>query len=297
MATRFGASSSSTHITRTRWVIGFMGSTILILICTIAVMVNTDSTTKDENNLINQAEASTPTMASVLVARERIEAGSEIQSFMLSENLVAIDAVPRGVVLANDRLAIINTFAQKLINPGEYLHFEDTSRERQREINIPDGYRAISIVLDSAARVGPLVKPQSRVDINWYRTNKQGHGTSCPLVYSTKVIAIGNETESDSKNLSHNGSVVVTLLVTEAEAREIDVAQRIGSLSLALTGNTSTPKVIDPATKCDFGVTKPEKARTLGTMTYTDPITGEKTVVKLNENEEWIESSTADEKN
>jgi pilus assembly protein CpaB len=244
MATRFGAASpAQTYATKVRWLVGCLVSVILVLIVAVVIIAqNTDAkenTSPAGDPIIEQPIASG--MIDVLVADSRIEEGTELRPRMFRKIPMDPDKTPMAVIRAKDLESIIGKYASRLVNANMPIVLDDVSDNPPlRAISIPPGYRAVSIEVDLRQGVEGFAKPNSRVDILW-TYSKDGRKEVATIARFVKVLSFGGNTSDDGQRVavSKKGSTV-TLLVTEKDAKKIELARSLGTLSLSLVGESET---------------------------------------------------------
>jgi pilus assembly protein CpaB len=244
MATRFGAASpAQTYATKVRWLVGCLVSVILVLIVAVVIIAqNTDA--KENTGPVGDQEIEQPIasgMIDVLVASARIEEGTELKEQMFTPVPMDPDKTPMAVIRAKDLKSIIGKFASRLVNANMPIVLDDVSDNPPlRAISIPPGYRAVSIEVDLRQGVEGFAKPNSRVDILW-TYSKDGRKEVATIARFVKVLSFGGNTSDAGQRVAVNkkGSTV-TLLVTEKDAKKIELARSLGTLSLSLVGDSET---------------------------------------------------------
>jgi pilus assembly protein CpaB len=171
----------------------------------------------------------------VLVASANIESGLTLADAQ-ARHLIVVEhfpraALPSGVVLAKRSLGALGSVAfHQSVAAGQLIlqsGFEAPANEGS--LLVPDGKVAITINLDDAARVAGYATAGSRVGI--YFGKNQSTETRV-LVPEVLILAVGNQSASLAPSL-------ITVAVTPADAARLLVAERTGSLTLALLGKDS----------------------------------------------------------
>ena len=287
MATRFGGvSPSQAYATKARWVIGCLFTIIAFLVALIVFIAqNTDATEKGPETAVavDPSEGLSPTIE-VLVAARRIEEGSMLDQNMLGVTRMDADKTPAAVIRAQDRASIVGKFAKQMINSNVPLVWDDVSETPPlNRIQIPPGYRAVTINVSQRTGVEGYARPNTRVDILW--TYKQdGKKKVATIARFIKVISVAGATkvEGARAGVKKKGATTVTLLVTEKDAKKIELARTLGKLTLSLVGametsaTTTDPDEVTihdligrPAVREDEGETAND-----GVMYTTDPRSG-----------------------
>lgn len=286
MATRFGASSPAhAYATKVRWLVGCLVSVIVVLAgAIIFIAQNTDAT---ENTPPPQAVPEVPVQqgpatADVLVAAGRIEEGARLTPQMFNTVPMEVEKMPIGVVQAAKRDQIVNYYARRMINANMPIVMEDISETPPTtSFKIPPGYRAATIVVDSRSGVEGFAKPNSRVDVLW-TFSQDGKQKVATIARFVKVLSVAGltSTDADRANVQQKGTTV-TLLVTEKDAKKINLARSLGELSLSLVGEqeTATKGTEPDAITIQDLIGRPATTETAevandGVMYTSDPRTG-----------------------
>ena len=306
MAARFGAvSPAQTYATKIRWILGCMVSIIVILGVAI-FMLWQNSETPDQAQAVTPTDPASQTVQSstidVLAAAARVEEGTRIEAHMFTTVPMDAEKTPMAVVRAKDINSIIGMYAKRQINPNMPLVMDDLSDTRPvNTIRIPPGYRAITININNRSGVEGFAKPNSRVDVLWTYTQdaKQKVAT---IVRFVKILSLGGVTQANAERAAVAGDTTVTLLVTEKDAKKIELARTMGELSLSLVGDQE---------QGETSVTEPESITindligrpatddtaqldTDGVMYTADPRTG-KQIRYVLRNGRWVRDDGFDE--
>lgn len=288
MSSRFGGvSPTKRYAAKVRWLVACLVCVILILGIAI-VMVAQNSATA--NNVTAPTQAAPPPVntqggtTDILVALTRIEEGSEFRQHMYAKRSWPADSLPDKYIGA-DRSGMMNggKFAKRLISANMPILEDDIGDQPPiSALNIPAGFRAVTIEVDIRGSVEGYAKPNSRVDVLWTFSNNEGKKEVATIVKFTKVLSVAGTTASDQvRNESQGGKTTVTLLVTEKDAKKIELARNMGELSLILVGGEETSvKMEDPDTMDINDLLGRKKDETPaenpadGVMYATDPATG-----------------------
>jgi pilus assembly protein CpaB len=283
MATRFGAvSPAQTYATKVKWLVGCLVSVIFVLaVAIIFIAQNTDAVEKPPAPVPETkfTQDVAPTI-DVLVASIRIEEGKRITTEMLTPVAMDADKTPMAVVRAQDQERIIGKFAKRMINANMPIVLEDLGDNPPvDQLKIPPGYRAASIQLNSRTGVDGFAKPNSRVDILW-SYSQRGKKRVATIARFVKVLSVAGLTNVDQKRTNIKKKVTVTLLVTEKDAKKIELARTLGSLTLSLVGEQETstktgePDTIDITDLIGRPKAENEEVSNDGVMYTSDPRTG-----------------------
>lgn len=291
MASRFGASSASqAYENKVRLLVVCLVVLILVLAGAIFLVAQggenaeTQPSAEVSQEIASSSSSILPSV-SILMAATRIEEGTRIESFMFNPVNMDTDKVAANAVRAEDLRNIIGKFAVRLINANMPLLSEDLSEVRPlSSFNIPPGYRAVTIMVDARSGVEGFARPNSRVDVLWTYT-ENGQQRVATISRFVKVLAVAGETQGGAQraNVNQNQNTTVTLLVTEKDARKIELARTLGTLSLSLVGDSevNNPSADPDAVTIEDLVgrqavanNQPQEEKNDGVMYTTDPQTG-----------------------
>ena len=171
---------------------------------------------------------------SILYTAVRIEEGAKISRMMLEPRTVGVDQAPSDYVRDADIHLVAGRYAIRMMEAGAPVVSSSVSvRPPFTEINIPRGYRAVTIRVDATTGIEGFARPNSRVDVLWIH-RKDRKETVSTLCRSVKVLSVGGSTEAERKRLGLGNSTTLTLQVTEVDAKKIELARTRGRLSLTL---------------------------------------------------------------
>ena len=191
---------------------------------------------------------SDPNTVELLVTRQRIEEGTPIDfnSMFVYEKRNRLQ-VPMGFVPFEDRMRLTGKYAKVMINAGTPLLEEHvTDVQPVSSLQIPVGFRAITITVDARRGVEGWAKPNSRVDVLWTYSDPDGGKKVATIVRFVKVLSVAGQAANTQGGQQQNGQppaaapqgeTTVTLLVEERDAKKIELARTLGELSLSLIGN------------------------------------------------------------
>jgi pilus assembly protein CpaB len=206
--------------------------------------------------------------AHILVVQTQIPAGTTwsdvVKGGYLKQESVPHTSAPSDALADTTANVGKNEVATAVIQPGQVLErpmFGQQPAAVTGVLAIPKGMVAISVTLSSNADVAGYVQPQSQVAIfTTFKlsdaaakklTNDSVGGTDLYttklLLTDVKVIATSAAAPTDSVpqkgSSSSNGTVLLTLAVSQQDAQRVILAQQVGQLYLGLlsgTSNTST---------------------------------------------------------
>lgn len=282
---KFGGVSSQAqaYATKVRWIIGCLAAVIVVLI--VAVVMIAQKTDATQNNAPVTAAAPQPMVntgvVDVLVASARIEEGAQLTNDLFTPIAMEPDKTPMAVIRAKDLELIVGKYASRLINANMPIVLDDISDNPPLSaISIPPGYRAVSIGVDKRTSVEGFAKPNSRVDVLWsYAQN--GERKVATIARFVKVLSVGGYTSVMGQRAAVEAGSNVTLLVTERDAKKIELARSNGSISLSLVGESETNVSSgepDSVTMADLvgkpANTQPTEVANDGVMYTSDPRSG-----------------------
>ena len=269
MATRFGAASPAhTYAARVRWLVGGLVAVILVLVVTLVFVSQQGGESAENAAPDSGAAVAMPQPAAntvdILIANQRIEAGTSLMTYMFTNQPVHQDRIPDGAVLARDAQTVVGKFSKNLINANLPLIREDISDIRPISAvtgAIPPGFRAVTIKVDARSGVEGWAQPNTRVDVLWTYVDEGGRKKVATIVHFSKILSVGGATGAEGaapKNAADG--TTVTLLVSELDAKKIELARSTGVLSLSLVGEKETGKVAANPEPIDVSTLLPRTA-------------------------------------
>ena len=289
MATRFGGvSPAKAYATKVKWLVAGMATIIGVLLFTVIMIVNSSEARKDDVPTApvdaGQPSVQGPAQADILVANKRIEQGERLEEHMFTFVQMEENKVPIAALRRKDLPSVVGKFAAKLIDPNIPVLVDALSENKPiNPLNIPAGYRAVTITVDARTGVEGFAKPNTRVDVLWTFT-QDGRQKVASIVRFTKILSVGGVTGTEANKANIAGAhTTVTLLVSEKDAKKIELARTLGTLSLSLVGEQeqgakdTDPDAISiqdligrPATDDS----QPEEVASDGVMYTSDPRSG-----------------------
>lgn len=290
MATKFGSSAVGNNNTKIFWIIGCVVTLFAVLLITFAITSQNSSQSVEavQNQPIAEPVAPSLNGQDIVVPVGRIEEGTRLEESMFATVGFEPDKVPVGAIRKQDMIQVVGKFSTKILSPNIPLIWDDMSDARTfNPLTIPSGYRAVTINVDIRSGVEGFAKPNSRVDVLWTFT-QDGQQKVSTIVRFTKILSVGGMTASDSgkeqTEANKGGATTITLLVSEKDAKKIELARNLGTLSLSLVGDQEEgtkeedPDVIDINTLLGSDakneVIKPSSEPADGYMQTKDPKTG-----------------------
>jgi pilus assembly protein CpaB len=193
-------------------------------------------------SVVKQNNDSSVKMIEVLVPSQTIEAGAELDPALFrKEKRPQVGVSARTV---KDFEEIKGQFAKSLIIAGQPVHREYLTSSRPISSvspNIPDGYRAVAISVNSTSAVEGWAQPGSKVDVSW-TSSVNGQPSISIIVQNAKILSAQKNTNPNS-DPGAPVPTTITLLVSAIDAQKIQLAQTTGSLNLQLRGDPDTGRV------------------------------------------------------
>lgn len=243
---KFGGVSSQAqqYATKVKWVIGCLAAVIAVLIIAVIVIAQkTDATQNTPTESVAQAPASPELnvgVIDVLVSNTRIEEGTQITPELFAPQAMDPDKTPMAVIRAKDLELIVGKFSSRLITANMPLVLDDISDNPPlNAISIPPGYRAVTITVNNRSGVEGFAKPNSRVDVLLTYKERQ-ESKVATIARFIKILSVGGFTNVVGQKVAVKNKTNITLLVTERDAKKIELARSNGTISLSLVGDSET---------------------------------------------------------
>ncbi len=183
-------------------------------------------------------------LATVVVAKEIIEIDG-----LLSEDNCQVEKWPAEIIPLN-ALKSLDDIKDKAvttrIGKGLPLLTDDVvDKQFVVSLPIPPGYRAQAIKVAADGTIDGLIRPGDRIDVIVVYNEKQGNistTTAKTFLKNVQVFSIDRKTRRDSAisreaaASASKGTSILSVLVTEKQTEELALAQRLGTLQIALRG-------------------------------------------------------------
>lgn len=218
---------------------------VLLAVVAVALLYNYVS------GLQTPVAAPAPATVQIVVAAEDLSFGDTLDA----ESVALVDwpanSLPEGAFQSLDELFSGGENGGERIVLNGIVAGEPILRSRisgfgERPIlsrQVSEGMRAISIRIDDVIGVAGFVLPGDRVDILLTRnsdTNTSGMVTDVVL---QNITVLGIDQTADQRTDEPIVARTATVEVTPEQAQKLALAQRAGTLSLALRGATTTDEV------------------------------------------------------
>lgn len=219
-------------------------SVLFVSSAMLVVILNLSESSEANANRVVVEKSSTIEMANVLVPVQSIDTGTALEPAMFRIETRPKIAVANNIV--QDFELIQNKYARSLIVANQPLHQDYLTDQRpvnQITALIPEGYRAVTINVDVRTGIEGWARPGAKVDVVWSTTIRGKPGVSV-IVENAKVISAARSIEGAPHASGQDAPIPseLTLLVPIKDANKIILAQRSGTLSLSLRGDSSSGK-------------------------------------------------------
>jgi Flp pilus assembly protein CpaB len=300
----FGAvNTSSKYLKTLEWSTKLLTFAVIVLSFSMIYIVSRSDLFKSNEKQTMPVVVREPVTTDILVAKMRIEEGARISDDLVSIVAVPNEVVPAGAIKAVNKEMYVGQYAKNLVNAGFPLRSDDfDAYNKDAAFRIPVGQRAVSITVDARSRVEGFAKPNSRVDVLWFYSDKNSGENVATIVRFAKVLSVGGVTGEEEETVNNVAKAVqdrlkqttLTLLVSEEEARIIELARNMGTLSLSLVGQEEP---FEEATYADSVNVREvmKRVRTMasggvssdGALTMYDPKLGKEVKLVLSNNR-WV---------
>jgi len=225
------------------------------------------------------------TTQTIVVAKQPLRFGTELNASMLQEVPWPTGAVPAGAFKTiSDIIAPGRRVVLAAIEPNEpVLALKITGPGQRATLSalVKPGMKAVTIRVNDVEGVGGFVLPGDHVDVVLTRQIDKGQATTEVVLQNTRVLAVDQSADERANKAAVAKSV--TLEVTTIEAQKVWLASSVGSLSLLLrkageTTESRTQKITlndlssGDAPKDSGGTTTIVVTRATAKQQYTVPI-------------------------
>lgn len=244
MASRFGAATpAQAYQAKMKWLVACLVALVFSLAGFIFLVLSNSSTEPTPA----VASTATPVVESVVpqvevvMASRRIERGSKLTPDMLVAKAVPAEEAAL-YIPAGEKDRLLEKFAADVIGSNERMKYSMlTDQPPVSNLDIPPGYRAVTIAVNQISGIENLIKPGDRVDVLLTYTQGAGKKIVKTLVRFSKVLSVGGMTGNDPTRQQPQQAVMagsISLLVSEKDAKRVELARTLGQLSLTLVGAT-----------------------------------------------------------
>jgi pilus assembly protein CpaB len=182
----------------------------------------------------------------VVVAKQALRFGTELNASMLQEVPWPADARPNGaftkindIISGGRRVVLAAIEANEPVLP---LKITGPGQRATLSALVKPGMKAVTIRVNDVEGVGGFVLPGDHVDVVLTRQIEKGSATTEIVLQNTRVLAVDQTADDRASKASVAKSV--TLEVSTVEAQKVWLASSVGSLSLLLrkAGETAEMK-------------------------------------------------------
>ena len=227
--------------------IGFAVVFGLLAVFIAQAWLNNQASMQAKNLEANKKPVATQT---VVVAKQPLRFGTELNASMLQEVPWPADAVPGGAfskisdVLHGGRRVVLTAIEAN--EPVLSLKITGPGQRATLSALVKPGMKAVTIRVNDVEGVGGFVLPGDRVDVVLTRQIDKGSATTEVVLQDTRVLAV--DQIADERAAKAAVAKSVTLEVSTVEAQKVWLASSVGNLSLLLrkageTAETKTRKI------------------------------------------------------
>jgi pilus assembly protein CpaB len=239
----------------------------LLAVFIAQVWLNNQANMQAKNFEANKKPMATRT---IVVAKEPLRFGTEINAAMLQEVPWPADAVPSGAfatihdIVSGGRRVVLA--ALEANEPVLALKITGAGQRATLSALVKPGMKAVTIRVNDVEGVGGFVLPGDHVDVVLTRQIEKGSATTEVVLQNTRVLAI--DQSADERSFKAAVAKSVTLEVDTLEAQKVWLASSVGSLSLLLrkAGETAQMKT-RKITLNDLGSSEPVNQEKSATAT------------------------------
>lgn len=211
---------------------------IVAIILGILGVISANSWIDDRITAMEEELRSKDEMVNVVVPKRDIAKGERVYAADLSVRKMPLAYVDRGTVTPDRfEIAVGQTLTHDVQQgrPVLWAHLRGGQVPTFSGL-LPDGMRALTILVDEINTISGMLQPKDRIDI--FMTLSTGSKkTTMPLLQNVLVLATGKmvrtNTQEDAQ-LSDRQFSTITVLVKPDKAKMIVLAQKEGSISVVL---------------------------------------------------------------
>jgi len=215
----------------------------LLAVFIAQVWLNNQANMQAKNYEANKKTTATKT---IVVAKESLRFGTELNAAMLQEVPWPADAMPSGAfatindIVSGGRRVVLA--ALEANEPVLALKITGAGQRATLSALVKPGMKAVTIRVNDVEGVGGFVLPGDHVDVVLTRQIEKGSATTEVVLQNTRVLAI--DQSADERAFKAAVAKSVTLEVDTVDAQKVWLASSVGSLSLLLrkAGETAQMK-------------------------------------------------------
>ena len=238
----------------------------------LAVFIAQGWLNNQANMRAKNLDANRPQMTSqtVVVAKQALRFGTELNASMLQEVPWPSNAVPSGAyakvqdIVSGGRRVVLSAIeanepvlALKITGPGQRATLSAL---------VKPGMKAVTIRVNDVEGVCGFVLPGDHVDVVLTRQVEKGNATTQVVLQNTRVLAV--DQTADERAAKATVAKSITLEVDTIDAQKLWLASSVGSLSLLLRKAGETAEVrTRKVTLNDLGTNEPVSTDKAATVT------------------------------
>lgn len=213
--------------------IGFAVVFGLLAVFVAQVWLNNQASMQAKNF---EANKKTAEMQTVVVAKQPLRFGTELNASMLKEVPWPAASMPGGAfgkisdVLNGGRRVVLTAIETN--EPVLSLKITGAGQRATLSALVKKGMKAVTIRVNDVEGVGGFVLPGDRVDVVLTRQIEKGSATTEVVLQNTRVLAV--DQVADERAAKAAVAKSVTLEVSTVEAQKVWLASSVGNLSLLL---------------------------------------------------------------
>ena len=222
--------------------IGFAVVFGLLAVFIAQVWLNNQASMQAMNYEANKKPQSTRT---IVVAKEPLRFGTELNAAMLQEVPWPAESLPSGAftaikdILSGGRRVVLSAIEAN--EPVLALKITGAGQRATLSALVKPGMKAVTIRVNDVEGVGGFVLPGDHVDVVLTRQIDKGSATTDVVLQNTRVLAV--DQSADERTFKATVAKSVTLEVDTVEAQKVWLASSVGSLSLLLRKAGETAEV------------------------------------------------------
>src|SRR5476649_1311895 len=205
----------------------------LLAVFIAQVWLNNEANMQAKNFEANKKPMATRT---IVVAKEPLRFGTELNASMMQEVPWPADAVPSGAfatindIVSGGRRVVLAAIEAN--EPVLALKITGAGQRATLSALVKPGMKAVTIRVNDVEGVGGFVLPGDRVDVVLTRQIEKGSATTEVVLQNTRVLAV--DQSADERAAKAAVAKSVTLEVSTVEAQKVWLASSVGNLSLLL---------------------------------------------------------------
>jgi len=214
----------------------------LLAVFIAQVWLNNQASMQAKNYEANKKPITTRT---VVVAKQPLRFGTELNAAMLQEVPWPGDAAPSGAFATVDEMLSggrrVVLAAIEANEPVLALKITGAGQRATLSALVKPGMKAVTIRVNDVEGVGGFVLPGDHVDVVLTRQIDKGSATTEVVLQNARVLAV--DQTADERAFKAAVAKSVTLEVDTVEAQKVWLASSVGSLSLLLRKAGETAQV------------------------------------------------------